>query len=366
MKIALFHELTLGGARTLAEEQAKYLTGKNQVDIYYVDFTKGKENIVKNLKYFYFNFTPIDWKGKSPFKKIYKDSFELLILYLLHKKIAKIINKKKYDVVLVHPSKMTQAPFILRFLKQYKIYYCEEPLRIVYDSLFSLPKNLNFFKKIYESINRLNRKIIDINNFKKATKVLSNSIFSKIWIQRAYNTNNVDVCYPGIDAFKYKNLNIKKEYDLLFFGGKDFIEGYDLLEEILNKYNNKLKVKQIFRNINGIGISNNELVKMYNKSKIVLCLARSEPLGLVPLEAMGCGTPVIAIAEGGHNETVVNNISGYLIKRDGNALYSKIAMLLADEKLRNKIGNAGRKIIINKWLWNKNIKELEKFLKYND
>lgn len=46
MKIAIFHELQpLGGARKMVEEYGRTLSRKNEVDLYYVDSEKDKQNI---------------------------------------------------------------------------------------------------------------------------------------------------------------------------------------------------------------------------------------------------------------------------------------------------------------------------------
>jgi glycosyltransferase involved in cell wall biosynthesis len=361
MKIALFHELIQGGARRLAEEQAEFLAKNNSVDVFYVDLKQDKQLKTKGVKYYFNKFLPQELEGQTPLKRIYKDTIELVRLYFFHKKIAKIINNNRYDLVIVHPSKMTQAPFILRFLKAPVVYYCEEPLRIVYDPLFKVEKSLPIHKKIYENINRIIRKQIDLSNFNKAVLVLANSNYSKAWIENSYKAKNVKTCYPGVNSNKFKNENVQKEFDLLFLGN-DYIEGDDLLKETLAMFRVRPKVKQIIRDHSGVGVSDKDLIAAYNKAKIVLCLARSEPLGLTPLEAMSCQVPVIAVAEGGHKETVIDGVTGYLIKRDANALFDKIKIVLSDDDLAKKIGKSGRESILRNWSWDKNIKFLEKLL----
>ena len=56
-----------------------------------------------------------------------------------------------------------------------------------------------------------------------------------------------------------------------------------------------------------------ELVSYYQKAKaFVFPIKWREPFGLVPVEAMSCGTPVLAYANGGVAETVIDGKTGIL------------------------------------------------------
>lgn len=67
-----------------------------------------------------------------------------------------------------------------------------------------------------------------------------------------------------------------------------------------------------------------------------------EPFGRVVIEAMACETPVVAVAEGGPAETVVDGATGRLTPADPAALASALAGLLADPALRGLYGAMGR------------------------
>lgn len=71
-----------------------------------------------------------------------------------------------------------------------------------------------------------------------------------------------------------------------------------------------------------------------------------EPSGLVALEAMAMGKPVIAARAGGLGETVVDGVTGLLVEPgDVAALRHAIEHLLADRDLRRRQGDAGRQRI---------------------
>jgi len=67
-----------------------------------------------------------------------------------------------------------------------------------------------------------------------------------------------------------------------------------------------------------------------------------EPFGIVPLEAMACGVPVVASAVGGMVDTVVDGVTGvHVPPRDTGALARAIGRLLERSDLRRELGRAG-------------------------
>lgn len=44
-----------------------------------------------------------------------------------------------------------------------------------------------------------------------------------------------------------------------------------------------------------------------------ICVSKNEDFGMVAIESMSCGVPVIAVDEGGYRETMVAGETGYLI-----------------------------------------------------
>ena len=81
---------------------------------------------------------------------------------------------------------------------------------------------------------------------------------------------------------------------------------------------------------------------LLRSADVVVCVPWYEPFGIVPLEAMACGVPVVASAVGGLVDTVVDGATGVLVPpRRPDALAQTLRGLLADPVRRESYGMAG-------------------------
>jgi len=79
---------------------------------------------------------------------------------------------------------------------------------------------------------------------------------------------------------------------------------------------------------------------------------------MVALEAMACGTPVIASQVGGLAFLVQDGVTGYHIPDDDpDALCEKLASLLGDESLRRSLGRNAAEYALN-YTWEKIAKQI--------
>jgi glycosyltransferase involved in cell wall biosynthesis len=102
------------------------------------------------------------------------------------------------------------------------------------------------------------------------------------------------------------------------------------------------------------GITRAGMPAVLRSADVVACTPWYEPFGIVPLEAMACGVPVVAAAVGGIRDTVVDDVTGRLVPpKDPDALAEAIAPLLRDEKRRGALGRAGRERARARYTWDR-------------
>ena len=89
-------------------------------------------------------------------------------------------------------------------------------------------------------------------------------------------------------------------------------------------------------------VSREDMPALLRSADVVVCAPWYEPFGIVPLEAMACGRPVVATAVGGQIDSVADGVTGVLVPpRDPAELAAALRSLLADEDRRRAFGRAG-------------------------
>jgi starch synthase len=106
--------------------------------------------------------------------------------------------------------------------------------------------------------------------------------------------------------------------------------------------------------------------QLYTHAAVFVCPSIYEPFGIINLEAMACETAVVAAAVGGIKEVVVDGETGFLVPLEqmqtspfepadpdkfSRDMAEKINRLMADETLRKKFGEAGRRRAVEKFSW---------------
>lgn len=366
MNIAVYYYVKFSGAKRVVSEHVKGLSELgNNVDVYTIDDSKDifTPGVFSRKNYIYHH--KIRNIRVPILNRIIKDYYYTFIkLRLIHKKIANDIDKRKYDIVLVHTDINTQSPFLLKYLKSKNVYFCLEPLRNAYEYSLRLKNKVSILNKIYEGINRAIRKRIDLLNTLSARNILTISLFARERIIAAYDLYP-EVSYLGVDEKIFKPLHVNKKNQIFFVAEKYPIYGYDLALEAIKlipkKNRPELKVVS-WKKDNGKRLSDKELVKIYNESLVTLSLSKYDTFGLVPLESMACGTPVIALNVAGYKETIKNNETGFLVDFNSKEIAEKILYFIQNKNKSIEFGIKGRDWIEEKWTWNSQITDLNKKL----
>jgi D-inositol-3-phosphate glycosyltransferase len=101
-------------------------------------------------------------------------------------------------------------------------------------------------------------------------------------------------------------------------------------------------------------VAREDMPAILRSADVVACTPWYEPFGIVPLEAMACGVPVVASAVGGMLDTVVHDVTGRLVKPKcpGDVAFA-INHLLRDNFLRQSFGAAGRDRAKARYSWDR-------------
>jgi glycosyltransferase involved in cell wall biosynthesis len=393
MKIAIFHDLPSGGAKRTLYETMKRLSKKHILDVYTLD-TADQDfcNLAEfSNSEFVFPFSPSKM-FRSPLGRLnqllrWRD---LQRLDRLAHDIAKKIDELNYDVVLAQPCMWTQAPLVLRYLQAPSIYYCHEPPRHAYEypvrainevtswrtRMDYLDPSIRLYQKTAQRLDRLATR--------SASRVLVNSKFIQEQVKDLYGIEPF-ICYLGVDTEIFRpESNIGHDPYILSVGAIQPHKGYDFLIESFSYIDKNIRpalhlvgnmqnageqaALQVLANKIGVdlrievGINQRTLVQRYNKALFVAYAPYNEPFGLVPLEAMACGKPVVGVDEGGVKETVVHKSTGLLVERNARKFGESIQFLLQSPDLIERLGINGRRYVTENWSWEKAVDELERHL----
>lgn len=99
-------------------------------------------------------------------------------------------------------------------------------------------------------------------------------------------------------------------------------------------------------------IADEDLPTYFAAADVCVVPSHYEPFGLVPIEAMASGTPVVGSAVGGLNFTVVSEETGLLVPPKDNAAFTEaIDRILSNPQWRNQLGENARKRMETEFSW---------------
>ena len=311
--------------------------------------------------------------------------------------MASKINKGDYDVAIITNSKILQHPYILKYLKFPKLLISQEPLRSIYERNFQ--KNYvykRYYKgldgrlvALYSLLDNLVRERPDRENLKNADRLIVNSYFSKERFLSAYGILG-KVVYPGVDTtiFKPSSENKRENY-ILSIGIYHLVKAHDLVIKALSfipenkrpllkilgfgNLDTSEKELQYLKNLrDSLGLEENvkfekdflgnNIINYYQNAYLTIATHFLEPFGFAPIESMACGTPVVAVKEGGFRETVKHGETGLLIERDPKELANAILYLIENKETWKRFSQKGLNWVKANFSWESAIIKIEKEL----
>lgn len=104
-----------------------------------------------------------------------------------------------------------------------------------------------------------------------------------------------------------------------------------------------------------------ELLAAYRSSYALLFPSLNEDWGMVPLEAMGFGKPVIAVGQGGPAESIEDGRTGFLVQPEPDAFAAAMARLAGDPPLLRRMGEAAADSV-RKYDWDRFVERFDAYL----
>lgn len=210
-----------------------------------------------------------------------------------------------------------------------------------------------------------------------ADRIVVSTTHEEQALQRLYHVakDKIDVISPGVDLSIFhpgsprdarQRLGLNGDRTLLYVGRLEPIKGLEVLlhtmatieeprnirllviggspgpnpeTERLKRLTGELFIRE---QVDFLGSLNHDLLPLYYQAADVTVVpSYYESFGLVALEAMACGTPVVAARVGGLQSMIKNSRNGYLVPwHCPDAFADRIEVLLANETLRRSMGEA--------------------------
>lgn len=228
-----------------------------------------------------------------------------------------------YDIII--SSSHSVAKGIKKNPRQLHICYCHSPMRYAWDNAELYLKNANISKGLKGAaarsvINYLRK--WDLKTASRPDYFIANSKYIAKKIKRIYN-RTADVIYPPVDINKFSCFNEKENYFLTASRMVPY-KRVDLIVEAFSTMGGKIlkvvgqgpefeKIKnKATSNVEMLGYKNDIELKVLMQKAKAFVFAAEEDFGITVVEAMACGTPVIALNKGGTTETVIDSKTGVL------------------------------------------------------
>lgn len=268
------------------------------------------------------------WLQHIPFVQKLISPLRLIVPWIFEN-----INFSEYDLIIVSATGAYFPNTIVRGENAIHVCYCHTPPRYLY----GYPTARNFQNsavgRFLAGYFNHSLRQLDFVSYQRPDYIIANSHETRRRIQKFYR-READVIYPPVEIPNYKfqitnesqNPKSKRKNYYLTGGRLARAKHVDLIIQACNELKLPLKVfgksfadyKEELEKIAGptiefVGeVDDKELDELYQGAKAFLFASEYEDFGIVPVEAMGHGIPVVGLNQGGVKETVINGKTGIL------------------------------------------------------
>ncbi|MBN1571035.1 MAG: glycosyltransferase family 4 protein [Acidobacteria bacterium] len=394
MRIALFHNTPSGGAKRAIYEWIRRLAKNHDIDVFTLSTASHHFCDIRPLvrSHRIYEFKPrklfcSPWGRMNQLQR-WRDLGELT---RIGSRIASDIDSMNLDIVFAHTCLYASIPSLIQFLKTPSVYYLHEPFGPTFVRPVQRPflpdggwrKYVDPFDPLIK-LYRYRLRDLQAKSIAKAKLLLANSEFTKAQIYSAFKAK-AQFCPLGVNCDDFHPIPvIKKDHCVLSVGEMTPRKGFDFL--IISLAHIPEKARPALRLVSNIvdvfekeyleqlathkrvhleiltHLNTEQLVVEYNRASLCVYAPLLEPFGLVPLEAMACGLPVVGVREGGVQEIIIHGQTGLLIERDPRLFAEAIFALLGDPAELSRYGRNSREQALRHWSWDDSVAKIEKSL----
>ncbi|MDE2589598.1 MAG: glycosyltransferase [Patescibacteria group bacterium] len=267
-----------------------------------------------------------DWDIRPSFLQLIPFSYKFISLYrIIAPLVFKTFRFAGFDIILVSATG-AYSPNSINKQSAKQLCYYHTPPRYLYGYATARQKSTNPILRALTEVMLHILRIVDYYSSKNVDVCIANSENVARRIEKAYRRKSV-VVYPPVAVPAIQLQQVHKNYFLA--GGRLARPKHiDLIVKTCSELNVPLKVfgksfagygeevKQVAgSSVEFLGeVSDEQRNELMRSAKAFIFAAEDEDFGIVPVEAMAQGTPVIAFASGGVLETVVDGKTGVLFE----------------------------------------------------
>ena len=387
MRIAVWHNLPSGGGKRALYDHVHGLVGRGHTVEAWCpptadhDFLPLRDIIperVVDLKW------PTPWHRSDEWQITLQIERSLAAMDAHCRQCAAEIDAGGFDVVFANTCALFRTTSIGRFAKTPAVLYLQEPMRWLYEAQPSLPWlarpegtwslwRPSTYRPTFVDIRNLRNNRVqareEINNAAAFRRILVNSYFSRESVLRAYGLDS-EVCYLGINTKHFTDRDLPRRNKVVGLGSinreKNVSFAINAIGAIaaprpelvwIGNFADRAYLEEMLRLAETkdvafepmVMVSDEKLLDTLNRAAVMIYAPRLEPFGLAPLEANACGVPVVAVAEGGVRETVIDGVTGLLVAHDPDAAAEAVTRLLQAPTFARQLGNHARQAVEAKW-----------------